>query len=65
MAKDYAEAINQVQQSAFFPEVMAAARARDVGALKEAIMKAGISDEMADKMSKTALEGSAVAAMCW
>ena len=64
-ATNYATAINQLVESKYFNDAVKAAKARDKAALKAAILSAGISEEMAEKMSALALDGSAVAVMCW
>ncbi len=65
MATNYAAAINQLVESKYFNDAVKAAKAKDRAALKVAIINAGISEEMAEKMSALAIDGSAVAVLCW
>jgi len=65
MATNYAAAINQLAESRYFDDAVKAAREKDKTALRKACINAGISEEMAEKMSVVAIDSSAIAAMCW
>jgi hypothetical protein len=64
-AINYAAAIHQVVESKYFNDAVKAARAKDRDALKTACMNAGVTEEIAEKLAALALDGSAVAIMCW